>query len=127
MAASDYVVVAAPLTPETRGSVGEAEIGAMKPEAVLINIGRGPVVDERALVRALEEKRIRGAASGCLRARAAGSRAPLLPARERAAIRALRRSHRGLAGALDGSLPGQLRAFPPGLPLRNVVDKRGGY
>jgi phosphoglycerate dehydrogenase-like enzyme len=62
MAASDYVVVAAPLTPQTRGSIGEAEIGCLKPEAVLINIGRGPVVDERALVRALDEKRIRGAA-----------------------------------------------------------------
>jgi phosphoglycerate dehydrogenase-like enzyme len=59
---SDYVVVAAPLTPATKGLIGENEFAAMKPGAVLINIGRGPVVDEPALVRALEQKRIRGAA-----------------------------------------------------------------
>ena len=42
--------------------VGEREFEAMRPDAVLINIGRGPVVDEDALIRALEKKRIRGAA-----------------------------------------------------------------
>ncbi|MBZ5592614.1 MAG: D-2-hydroxyacid dehydrogenase [Acidobacteriia bacterium] len=59
---ADYVVVVAPLTPETRGMIGEREFEVMKPTAVLINIGRGPVVDEVALIRALEQKRIRGAA-----------------------------------------------------------------
>lgn len=58
----DYVIVAAPLTPETRGLIGAAEIAAMKPGAVVINVGRGPVIDEGALVRALTEKRIGGAA-----------------------------------------------------------------
>lgn len=59
---SDYVVLAAPLTPATRGLVGEAGLAAMKASAVLINLGRGPVVEEGALVRALAGKRIRGAA-----------------------------------------------------------------
>lgn len=58
----DYIVVAAPLTPETRGLIGEAEFAAMKPDAVVINVGRGPVIDEGALIRALSEKRIKGAA-----------------------------------------------------------------
>jgi phosphoglycerate dehydrogenase-like enzyme len=58
----DYLVIAAPLTPETRGLVGEAEIAAMKPDAVLINVGRGPVVAESALLGALTAKRIKGAA-----------------------------------------------------------------
>jgi phosphoglycerate dehydrogenase-like enzyme len=62
MAESDYVVVAAPLTPLTRGMLGAAEIAAMKPTAVLINVGRGPVVNEAALVAALEQGHIRGAA-----------------------------------------------------------------
>lgn len=62
MAESDYVLVVTPLTPETRGLIGEAEIGAMKPGAVLMNIGRGPVVNEGALVRALQSGAIRGAA-----------------------------------------------------------------
>jgi phosphoglycerate dehydrogenase-like enzyme len=57
----DYVVVSAPLTPETRHMISDAQFAAMKPGAVLINIGRGPVVDQAALVRALTEKRIKGA------------------------------------------------------------------
>jgi phosphoglycerate dehydrogenase-like enzyme len=58
----DYVVASAPLTPETRGMIGVREIAAMKPTAVLMNVGRGPVIDETALIPALAEKRIRGAA-----------------------------------------------------------------
>jgi phosphoglycerate dehydrogenase-like enzyme len=58
----DYVVVAAPLTPETRGMIGETEFAAMKPTAVVINVGRGPVIDEEAMVAALSSGRIRGAA-----------------------------------------------------------------
>jgi phosphoglycerate dehydrogenase-like enzyme len=58
----DYVVVAAPLTSETRGMIGEAEFAAMKPTAVVINIGRGPVINEEAMVKALSSGRIEGAA-----------------------------------------------------------------
>jgi phosphoglycerate dehydrogenase-like enzyme len=61
LAASDYVAAALPLTAGTRGLIGERELAAMKASAVLINLGRGPVVEEAALVRALEGKRIRGA------------------------------------------------------------------
>jgi len=62
IARSDYVVVVLPLTAETRHLVGAAEIAAMKPGAVFINIGRGPVVDEAPLIEALRAGRIRGAA-----------------------------------------------------------------
>ncbi len=58
---SDFVVVAVPLTHETRHLIGEAELRSMKSTAVLINIARGPVVDEAALVRALKEGWIAGA------------------------------------------------------------------
>lgn len=58
---SDYVVVITPLTEATKGLIGEREIGLMKPTAVLINIARGHVVDEAALLTALQEKKIRGA------------------------------------------------------------------
>jgi len=57
----DFVVLACPLTKETEGLLGEAELRAMKPEATLINIARGRVVDEAALVRALREAWIAGA------------------------------------------------------------------
>jgi phosphoglycerate dehydrogenase-like enzyme len=59
---SDYVVVATPLTAETRAMIGETEFAAMKRSAVVINVGRGPVIDEKALVKALSDGRIRGAA-----------------------------------------------------------------
>jgi phosphoglycerate dehydrogenase-like enzyme len=58
----DYVIVAAPLTPETRGMIGEAEFAAMKPTAVVMNVGRGPVINEEAMIAALVSGRIRGAA-----------------------------------------------------------------
>lgn len=62
IARSDYIVVAAPLTSETRGMIGEAEFAVMKPTAVVINIGRGPVIDETAMMSALSSGRIKGAA-----------------------------------------------------------------
>jgi phosphoglycerate dehydrogenase-like enzyme len=57
----DYLLVAAPLTPKTRGAIGPAELRLLKPGAVVINLGRGPVIDETALTAALEERSIRGA------------------------------------------------------------------
>lgn len=59
---SDYVVLACPLTDETRGLIGNKELGTMKSEAFLINIARGEVVDEDALIYALQQSVIRGAA-----------------------------------------------------------------
>src|SRR5438093_939774 len=59
---SDYVVVALPLTRESRGLIGEAQLRAMKPSAVIVNIGRGAVIDEQALVQALKDGAIAGAA-----------------------------------------------------------------
>jgi phosphoglycerate dehydrogenase-like enzyme len=62
LAQSDFVLIATPLTEETRGLVGERELRAMKPTAFLVNIARGGIVDERALIRALQEHWIAGAA-----------------------------------------------------------------
>jgi phosphoglycerate dehydrogenase-like enzyme len=62
MAEADIVSIHVPLSDETRGLIGEEELGAMKKEAILINTARGPVVDEQALYQALEQKRIAGAA-----------------------------------------------------------------
>lgn len=61
VAACDYLVVSAPNTPDTRGMIGEAQLRKMKKTAVLINVGRGPVVVESALIQALEEGWIKGA------------------------------------------------------------------
>ncbi len=61
LAECDYVVVALPLTPTTHHLIGEAEFKAMKPSAYLVNIARGSIVDEAALIRALREGWIGGA------------------------------------------------------------------
>lgn len=58
---ADIVVLIVPLTPETRGMFGDRQLKLMKPGALLVNAARGPVVDTDALVRALQEQRIRAA------------------------------------------------------------------
>ena len=58
---SDFVILACPLTPETRGLIDAAALAQMKPSAYLINIARGPVIDEPALIEALRAHRIAGA------------------------------------------------------------------
>ena len=62
LAASDYVSIHSPLTEETAHLIDDAALAQMKPNALLINTSRGGVIDERALVRALKEGRIAGAA-----------------------------------------------------------------
>jgi D-3-phosphoglycerate dehydrogenase len=59
---SDYVLIHCPLTSATRGLIGAREIAAMRPTAYLINTARGPIVDQAALIDALESRRIAGAA-----------------------------------------------------------------
>jgi glyoxylate reductase len=59
---ADYISINLALSEESRGLIGEREIGLMKPDAVLVNTARGPIVDQDALYRALVAKRIGGAA-----------------------------------------------------------------
>lgn len=59
---SEILVIAAPLTPETKGMIGAKELAKMKPSALLVNVGRGAIVDEAALHDTLAEGRLRGAA-----------------------------------------------------------------
>lgn len=127
MARSDYVVVATPLTPETRGIVGPAEIAAMKPGGVLVNLGRGPCVDEAALVAALRDKKIRGAALDVF------DTEPLPPGHPFWTLDNLLLSPH-CADHVDGWLDGamdlfldNLERFRKGDPLLNVVDKNAGY
>jgi len=61
MGSADAVVVSLPLTPQTQGLVGQAALAAMRPDAVILNVGRGPVIDEHALFDALATRQIGGA------------------------------------------------------------------
>jgi D-3-phosphoglycerate dehydrogenase len=62
MAESDIVAICCPLTPETRGMIDARRIALMKPAAVIVNVARGPIIDDDALIAALRDNRIGGAA-----------------------------------------------------------------
>jgi phosphoglycerate dehydrogenase-like enzyme len=62
LAEIDVLVAAAPLTPQTHHMLGERQFAAMKPSSIVINVGRGPVIDEQALVAALQSGKLAGAA-----------------------------------------------------------------
>ncbi|KAL7473828.1 hypothetical protein ACHAXS_014467 [Conticribra weissflogii] len=62
VAESDYVLVSLPLTERTRGMISKEVLGHCKPSAVVINVGRGPIIDEDALIEALQNGTIKGAA-----------------------------------------------------------------
>lgn len=124
---ADYVVVAAPLTPETRHMVDAAALAAMKPSAYLINVARGPLVDESALAEALAAGRIAGAALDTFEREPLPPESPLwrLPnvtITPHATANSPRMRERQIALFLDN-----LRRFRNGQPLRNVVDKAAGY
>jgi phosphoglycerate dehydrogenase-like enzyme len=78
---SDYLILTLPLTPATRGLIGEAQLRAMKPTAVLVNVSRAEIVDEQALYQALAERRLAGAALDVWY-RYPSDAAPTLPARQ---------------------------------------------
>ena len=123
----DYVVVAAPLTPETRHMISEAEFAVMKPTAVLINVGRGPVVDTDALVRALARKQIRGAGLDVVDPEPLPSGHPLYGMEN---VLLSPHSADQIAGWKDDAMRfflEQYARFTNGEPLLNVVDKRLGY
>jgi len=61
-ATSDIISIHLPLTPQTRGMINEVNIAKMKRNTIIVNTARGPIIDERALASALEEKRLGGAA-----------------------------------------------------------------
>jgi phosphoglycerate dehydrogenase-like enzyme len=58
----DYFIIVAPFTPKTQGMIRAKELSSMKPTAFLINIGRGEIIDEEALIQALNSGKIAGAA-----------------------------------------------------------------
>jgi phosphoglycerate dehydrogenase-like enzyme len=127
LAESDFVVLAAPLTPETEGMIDEAAVAAMKGDAWLINVARGRLVDDTALVRALRENHIGGAALDTFRDEPLPPGSPywdlpnviLTPHTAWSSARVLDRS-------VDLFCDNLVR-FSRGEPLRNVVDPTAGY
>jgi phosphoglycerate dehydrogenase-like enzyme len=123
----DYVVASAPLTPETRHMISDAVFAAMKPSAVVINVGRGPVVDQAALIRALEQKKIRGAGLDVFEHEPIPADDPIWGF-ENVFISPHCADHtRDWLGQAMRFFVRQYEKFRNGEPLENVVDKHLGY
>jgi phosphoglycerate dehydrogenase-like enzyme len=124
---ADFLVLAAPHTPETERIIGEAELGVMKPTAVLINIGRGVLVDEDAMIRALQQERLAGAALDVFRDEPPAEDSPLweMPnviVSPHSASTVTQENARITELFCDN-----LRRYLDGQPLRNVLDKEKLY
>jgi len=127
MERSDDVVVTLPLTEETRGFVSEAAIAALKPTGVLVNVGRGPVIDEPALVRALREQRIRGAALDVFEQEPLPDGHPLYGLDNLLLSPHCADNTPGWLEAAMRAFVRNLERFRRGERLENVVDKALGY
>jgi phosphoglycerate dehydrogenase-like enzyme len=123
----DYIVVSAPLNAETHGMIGEAEFAAMKPSAVIINVGRGPVIEEHAMIKALSEHRIKGAALDVFAEEPLPTGHPFYKL-ENVLLSPHCADH--TPDWLDNAMRffiAQFERFRRGEPLLNVVDKKLGY
>lgn len=128
LASADVLVLAAPLTPETRTLLTAERLAMLPPGAIVSNIGRGALIDEEALVAALRSGRLRGAALDVFQREPLASDSPLwhLP-------QVLHTPH--MAGVSPRLFWGRLSAlfldnwerYCASHPLRNLVDKHAGY
>jgi phosphoglycerate dehydrogenase-like enzyme len=124
---ADYVVSALPLTPETRHAVGNREFAAMKPESIFINIGRGATVQESALIHALDQRKIRGAALDVFEVEPLPGDSPLWRMENvllspHCADHTATWEHESAEFFVEN-----FERFAKGEPLRNIVDKESGY
>jgi phosphoglycerate dehydrogenase-like enzyme len=121
------VVVSLPLTPATRHRIGEAELSAMKPTAYLVNIARGGLVDEAALVRALREGWIGGAGLDVFEKEPLPSDSPLWDL-DNALISPHVAGYSPRYDERAAALFAQnLARYLAGEPLLNLVNKARGY
>ena len=124
---SHYVVVALPSTPETRGLLDARRIATLRRDAVLINVGRGDLIDEDALAEALHSGAIRGAGLDVFRQEPLPETSPLwdlpnvliTPHSSASSDRYWRRQ--------TDLIVENLQRYSRGEPLLNTVDKQAGY
>jgi len=124
---ADVVVLAAPHTRETTRLIGEAELRLMKDDAVLVNVSRGTLVDEAALVGALETRRLRGAALDVFEHEPLAADSPLWRRDDVIVTPHVSGFHADYWGTARRLFAANLRRFIDGQPLDNLVDKQAGY
>jgi phosphoglycerate dehydrogenase-like enzyme len=127
LAESDYVVVALPLTAESRNLIGEPELRAMKPSAVIVNIGRGAIIDEAALVRALKDGTIAGAALDVFQQEPLSAESELWDLQNVLLTPHISGGTPRYMERAVGLFCENLRHYLADQPLRNIVDPARGY
>jgi phosphoglycerate dehydrogenase-like enzyme len=125
LAPADFVVLTVPLLAETRGMIGEAELAAMKPSAWLINIARGPVVDEKALIAALRARTIAGAVLDVFNEEPLPADHPFWTLDNVAITPHI--AGPSMAAEITPIFNENLRRYAKGLPLRFLVNRKRGY
>jgi phosphoglycerate dehydrogenase-like enzyme len=123
----DWLVLAAPLTPATRGLIGRAELARLRPHAVLVNLGRGALVDEGALAEALAAGRIAGAALDVFAEEPLPRTSPLWDMPQVIVTPHVSGFGPRFWERTCDLFARNLRRWLAGEPLENVVDKRAGY
>jgi len=124
---ADVVVVAAPQTPATVHLIGAPELAMMKGEAILVNVSRGKLIDEAALVRALEAGRLRGAALDVFEHEPLAPDSPLWAREDVLVTPHVSGFHAEYWRDAVAMFADNLRRFTAGQPLVNPVDKKAGY
>ncbi|MEA5603855.1 D-2-hydroxyacid dehydrogenase [Nostoc sp. UHCC 0252] len=125
--AVDYVVIATPLTPETKGLIDEAALRSMRQSAYLINIARGAIVDEAALLTALREGWIAGAGLDTVATEPLPPESPLWSLPNAFITPHCSALSPRLRERIAQLFIDNLKRYQTGQPLRNVVDKKAGY
>ena len=124
---ADFVVNVLPSTPETRHAFDDRAFSAMRPSTRFVNVGRGATVDEAALIRALEEGGIAGAALDVFEEEPLSSESPLWDLPNVMVSPHMSGEFAGWREALVELFIENLERYLTGRPLRNVVDKERGY
>jgi len=127
LARADFVVLSVPHTPETEGLIGEAEIAAMKPGAVLINVARGTIWDEPAVIRALQSGHLRGMAADVFAVEPLPAESPLWDMPNVIICPHSASAADSENAKLTELLCDNLRHYLAGEPLRNVLDTERLY
>lgn len=125
LAEADFVVLTVPLSPATRGLLNAAALAAMKPSAWLINLARGPIVDEDAMVEALRTGRIAGAILDVFDTEPLPAAHPLWTMPNVVVTPHI--SGPSTPREIAPIFADNLRRYLAGRPLRHVVDRRRGY
>jgi len=126
MAASDHLVLAAPSTPQTRDIINDGALACAKPGLHLINIGRGDLVDEPALIRALDAGRLSGATLDVLRDEPPAEGNPLINHPLVRVSSHVAGSSQRTMQALATMIGDNADLFQRGQPLRNLVSEPSG-